>query len=230
MYPPVQERFLFLRGTVASVCCAWQAHAQLLCIVPISRRNAALTVVTAAGVVGPLCPAGKYLNNSTGGCISCAAGRWSATGQTGPCLQLCTAGYACAVGSSSPTASVCPAGQYSDEGAGACTRCAAGRWSDAVARTFPCEENCTAGYACPPGSEVASAVECPPGQFSLTGSGACTGCEAGRWSGAAARWYPCDQLCSEGYRCPEGSIRGDWFPNICPVGTYSKSGASECIP
>ncbi len=187
-------------------------------------------MATAAGAVGPLCSSGKFLNVSSGSCVDCAAGRWGAVGQLGPCTQLCSAGYACAVGSSTPTASICPAGRYSSAGAGACTACAAGKWSDSAARTSPCQENCTAGYECPPGSENATAAECPPGRFSPPGSGACIGCQPGKWSGTAARSEPCNLPCSEGYRCPEGSSAPDWPQNICLAGTFSPSGASECTP
>ncbi len=201
-----------------------QAHTRLLCSVNTSASSGAVVVATAAGTVGPLCPAGNWLNGSTDQCFKCAAGRWGSLGQTGPCMQLCEAGFMCQAGATSARTSYCPAGQFSGAGAGECTPCAAGRWSDRVAWPAPCEANCTAGYACPAGSTNGTAETCQPGRFSLTGSGVCTPCRAGRWSSAAARWYACDLPCREGHWCPEGSS----VERECPAGNYSNSGASEC--
>jgi hypothetical protein len=202
-----------------------QAHTRLACLVNTSASSGAVVVASAAGTVGPMCPAGYWLNSSTGGCFKCAAGRWGSIGKTGPCVQLCEAGYTCPDGATSARTFPCPAGQFSGAGAGECTPCAAGRWSDRVAWPVPCGANCTAGYACPAGSTNRTAAECQPGTYSLTGSGVCTPCQAGRWSSGTARWYACDLPCHEGHWCPEGSS----VERVCSAGSFSNSGASECV-
>jgi hypothetical protein len=201
-----------------------QAHTRLTCAVSTSASGGAVVVTTAAGPAGPVCPAGHWLNGSTDGCFKCAAGRWGSIGQTGPCVLPCDAGHECPEGATSAKARPCQAGRFSGEGAGECTLCAAGRWSNSTALPAPCEANCTAGYACPAGSTNRTAAECQPGKYSLTGSGVCTPCQAGRWSSATARWYACDLPCREGHQCPEGSRVED----ECPAGYYSNSNASEC--
>jgi hypothetical protein len=183
-----------------------------------------VAVTTAAGTVGPVCPAGHWLNGSTSGCFMCAAGRWGSIGQIGPCRLLCDAGYMCPEGATIAKTHRCPEGEFSRAGAGKCTPCAAGRWSNSSASPAPCEANCTAGYACPAGSTNDTAQTCQPGRYSLAGSGVCTPCEAGRWSNDTARGDACDLPCREGHWCPEGNS----VERECPAGSYSNTGASEC--
>jgi hypothetical protein len=204
---------------------AKQKHTRLSCTVAGSVRGFALNVSTAAGFVGPVCPAGRYLD-AAGACSNCEAGRWGVIRQVGPCEQLCEKGYACRAGSSSPTESICPAGRYSDVGAGECTPCAAGRWSASVARTSPCQKSCEAGYMCPVGSANSTTAACPAGTYSFEGSGVCTLCQAGKWSDTAARSGPCIQNCTAGHQCPAGSST----ETKCGPGFFSGSGASECSP
>jgi hypothetical protein len=174
------------------------------------------------------CPAGTYFAANTGLCTSCADGTWSeGLYQASPCTLRCSAGYACPAGSSSGTASVCLPGTYSEAGAGSCTDCAAGRWSDARARTTPCVDECTAGYYCPPASASPTVRACPAGKYSGPGASACTDCASGRWSNELARWAPCNASCPAGYACPAGSSSQGL---LCPPGSFSAAGADTCSP
>jgi hypothetical protein len=194
-------------------------------------QNQAFNRITAA-LEGPLCPRGTFSETGrpvNGSCERCPPGTWNAVpGAEGKCASLCVAGHSCPAGSTSGTASPCPAGQYSPAGVGACTACAPGRWSAALALAAPCDGRCEAGYACPSGSSSGRAVVCPAGKYSGGGTAACTDCSPGKWSADVNRSEACTRNCSAGYTCPAGSVSGT--VSACAAGLYSHAGSEACSP
>jgi hypothetical protein len=112
-----------------------------------------------------------------------------------------------------------------------------------------CEGPCTAGYACSPGSVVATSFICPPGMYSNTSAFSCSACpsgrysplpgqpfgcpslcDAGQWGSLGATNSSCSGLCAPGCYCTAGSASS--CPASCPVGTYSVGGAGDaaCTP
>ncbi len=197
-----------------------------------------------------VCPVGQFSNSGAPTCSVCAAGLFGAVAaiNTSACSGNCTAGYACPAGSTNATVSPCPVGRYSLSGAGLCQVCAAGRYgalslmtnasctaacpagtfgSASGLSTSVCSGNCTAGYACPTGSTSATAVQCPPGSYSLVGAGACEPCPGGRFGASAALSSSvCTGTCTAGYFCPAGSTSPT--QGTCPPGQYSIAGAASC--
>ncbi len=115
--------------------------------------------------------------------------------------------------------------------------------------TALCTGNCQAGYACPPGSTSATELACPAGQYSVGAAATCQPCPLGRYGDAeattsaacsgqcAAGTYSesdgqvsalCSGNCTAGYACPTGSTNATAV--VCPVGLFSLSGASVCVP
>ena len=133
--------------------------------------------------------------------------------------------------------SVCPAGTWSGNNAVNCSLCPVGRYgalaglttancsglcpagrfgSDAGMNSSNCSGACTAGYACPIGSSNSMAWMCQPGQYSVSGAGACVNCSAGRYGNASAlSTASCTDVCPTGSYCPIGVD----FPILCVVGT-----------
>ena len=96
------------------------------------------------------------------------AGRYGdVSGLTSPlCAGNCTAGYYCGTGSSSAVAVICPAGKFSPSGSSVCSLCDPGRFGSSDGMTASsCSGPCTAGFYCPSGSAIATAVVCPAGYF-----------------------------------------------------------------
>jgi hypothetical protein len=216
------------------------------------------------------CPMGRFSLSGSSTCTNCSAGRYgSATARisaacTAPCPAgtygategltsagcsgNCSAGHACVAGSTNATAAICAAGRYSVGGAGVCSACPAGTYgATAGLPSAACSGNCSAGYACPVGSTNATASICPVGKFSVSGSGACTNCSAGRYgsttgltsancsNNCTAGAYGnmsglsnpgCSGQCPAGYACPAGSTNATG--NICPAGKYSAGGVGTC--
>jgi hypothetical protein len=120
------------------------------------------------------CAPGSFSSAGAGVCTPCFAGKWSdVSGRGTPCDSDCVAGHFCPAGSASGTAAVCPAGRYSETGAGACTPCAGGTWSDTVGRSNACVSECAVGYACPEGSANGTAERCLGGTFGLEAAERC---------------------------------------------------------
>ena len=199
---------------------------------------------------GATCPAGTYVNVSTGVC------------------RNCTAGYSCPLQSTYPTVNACPPGTFSLAGAAVCANCSAGRYGNSsvqvlAACTGPCDPGrygsvsgltvpsctglCAPGYACPAGSTSPTAVVCPPGQYSAGGAASCSNCSVGYYgSTPGATNASCDGLCAAGsfgavggqavatcsgactagYVCPSGSTNSTLA--VCPPGTFSLAGSSVC--
>ena len=89
--------------------------------------------------------------------------------------------------------------------------------------------SCVAGYYCSSNSLSTVANACPVGQYSSAGAANCSHCAAGYFGNATALASPsCSGNCSAGYYCPAGSNSST--PFACPVGQYSLSGWSSCIP
>jgi hypothetical protein len=101
------------------------------------------------------------------GCISCAAGKYSAVG-----ASLCTD---CAagkfLGSEAKTSATdcgnCVAGKYSSAGAAVCTDCAAGKFFGSPEQTSDVCTNCAAGkYSTTTGASVVSTcLDCAAGKY-----------------------------------------------------------------
>ncbi len=74
--------------------------------------------------------------------------------------------------------------------------CSPGTFSSSgTSLTGPCTGVCTAGYACPAGSNNGTASICPVGQYSLSGAGACSVCPLGRCVCTRARWARVCEAC-----------------------------------
>ncbi len=146
------------------------------------------------------------------------------------CTGACSAGYACGPGSTNDKVAACTPGRYSTAGAASCTECAPGLFGGASAlATASCSGNCTAGYACGPGSTNATALMCGPGSYSYSGAGVCTPCPVGRFGGSMGLTNgSCSGPCSAGYACPSGSTNST--PVQCAPGTFSELGVGICSP
>ena len=106
----------------------------------------------------------QQLPVSTGAvCVSCAAGRWSAAGQSqfeGTLCDECATGQYSAAGAA--TCIVCPAGKRGPVAAAAsCISCIAGRFAASTGMT--------------------SCSDCSAGQYSAAGASTCIQCEAGKY-------------------------------------------------
>ena len=140
---------------------------------------------TANGTQYP-CASGTYSVGSASSCSSCAAGLYGGSSALGSvsCSGPCAVGR---YGSSS--------GMTTSDCSGPCD---AGRYGGSSGLTdASCTGNCSAGYACPAGSTNATAVQCAPGQYSLSGYGSCVNCSAGLYGSAfglstASCSGPCD--------------------------------------
>ncbi|MDR0319799.1 MAG: hypothetical protein LBH81_03630 [Rickettsiales bacterium] len=163
------------------------------------------------------CPAGKYKNTiGDTACLPCADGYYSDS----PGRSLC---------SPCPTDKICPDKASSPELCGqgnwcaSNTRhpCAAGTYSAQPSRTTQCDNQCPAGYYCPPGSINGSV----PGNLCKEG------CYCPQGSGASAD-ANCQNFCNAGYLCLAGSITGTGITtlsngktnpcgkdNYCPLAT-----------
>ncbi len=120
----------------------------------------------------------------------------------------CTAGYACPAGSMNSTSEECPPGHFSLSGAGECSACAAGRFSNATARSEECEDLCPPGHECPVASRLAS--PCAAGKYSPSeGFESCGTCSA-----------------APGFSCPSGSTSAAGVK--CPDGMQSAGGSALC--
>ncbi len=197
------------------------------------------------------CPSGRFsMFGLMDPCTLCASGRYGATAamNTSTCSGNCTAGFTCPLGSISDTVSVCPVGQFSNPGASTCSGCAAGQYGATAAMntsgctaacpagtfgsasglsTSACSGNCTAGYACPAGSTSATAVQCPPGTYSVVAASSCELCPEGRFGASAALpSSACSGACTAGYFCLAGSASST--QGTCPPGQYSIAGAASC--
>jgi hypothetical protein len=186
-------------------------------------------VAGSTNATAAVCPVGRFSIGGAGDCTACRAGRYGAVpAMPAPdCTGNCSAGYFCTAGSSSAAPAACPPGQYSQEGRGECSPCPIGRYGLASAEgnvsctaacpggvyggveglsTADCSGNCSAGYACAPGSVNATAAVCAPGRFSLTGAAVCSSCPAGRYgSSAGLRNAACSGECTAGGYCLPGS-------------------------
>ena len=146
--------------------------------------------------------------SGAGSCSPCAPGRFSGT-------------------VSAPSCDNCTAGLYSLGNASSCLLCPSGTYGSVAQTSSQCSGNCSAGYFCPAGSVSQTQAECPPGQYSLPGAGACSLCVSGRFGNAsrlgtalcsglcpAGRFgdtpglvnWTCSGQCTPGRYCPEGSV------------------------
>ena len=192
------------------------------------------------------CPAGRYSLAGAAVCTNCSTGLYGATATmsnascsgpcdsgrhgsssgltTSTCTGDCSAGYACVAGSTNATAAACPAGRYSLTGAGACTDCPGGTYSNAAGTsTATCTGNCTAGFACPAGSTSPTAVQCTAGRYSSPGAAVCSPCVPGTFASTVGQAGPCTSLCQPGTYCPSGAVG----PVACPAGRFGATAALE---
>ena len=130
--------------------------------------------------------------------------------------------------------------------------CAAGYYGNETGRTWgTCSGLCPAGYMCPSGAVNATALPCPPGQYSTAGAATCTLCPAGRYGNASAATSSscsgpcnagqfglsnqtdpsCSGPCTAGYYCPAGTTSSPTPSQYsCAPGQYSSAGAGACSP
>lgn len=120
------------------------------------------------------CDAGKYSATPSSGCTDCSAGSYSGTGATS--CTSCNSGYYSIAGSTSCT--ICSAGSYSHDSASECIKCSSGYYS--AAGSSSCQI-CNAGTFSKDGSEKCSI--CPSGSISKhEGSSKCQNCPPGSYS------------------------------------------------
>ena len=155
----------------------------------------------------------------------------------------CTPGHFCPEGSPKPKP--CPPGTFSpslyNHNVTNCLSCPSGFFCAEFGLTKPTGP-CSSGYYCPPNQDQASPTPelfvCPLGHFCSEGSSAPQRCPSGQYQPDVAQdncsicpaSYFCDStfdvvilgtdnLCPEGYFCPEGTTAPTSYP--CPPGTYS---------
>ena len=200
------------------------------------------TIAAASSTTCALCKSGSYqpAPNATA-CLPCEPGAWcgvgasaallcdkgtygSATNLTSPddCTP-CPEGSSCPTGSSTPV--LCDAGSYATAKSTVCSRCAAGRFKDALGQA-ECDE-CPAGASCAEGATAPNV--CSPGRVAnASGSAACMACAGGSYQSAAnaTGCLPCEA----GSACPESSAA----PLPCIEGSYSNatdlSDVDQCTP
>jgi hypothetical protein len=140
----------------------------------------------------------------------------------------------------------CLPGSFAQSGLNsACTLCpggTAGNVLGAANASIGCASTCTAGYACPPGSNTSTALVCPAGTFSLPGAAVCTNCGAGLYGASPGlTTVACSGPCNDGRYGVPGQISplctGDCAPGSfcvagvvsqCAPGQYSLAGAAVC--
>ena len=103
--------------------------------------------------------------------------------------------------------------------------CAAGYFgSTSGLTTANCSGLCTAGYMCPSGSINATAVKCPPGQYSLPGAGVCTPCPPGVYGAVSGLTNAsCTAMCAPGYYGATQGQTNATCSGPCPGGLKSPS-------
>ena len=111
-------------------------------------------------------------------------------------------------------------------------QCAPGRFGNTTAMVNAnCSGPCAPGFACPAGSTNATAVVCPPGQYSLGGAPMCSLCAAGSFCPLAGSTSPAVVTCPYGYACGPGSSNGTSLPcgigYFCPIGTANAT-SNKC--
>ena len=165
------------------------------------------------------CVFGTYkMNSGSGACTECAAGKFYAV--TDPFSVPCT---------------LCASGTYkTDVSSALCTECGVGKFT-AVRGSISNVCTCNAGSTGPDGAE--SCTPCVFGTYKLnSGSGACTGCAAGKFYAVTDPFsVPCESCITNTY-APEGSLT----PNDCvcvagvgvrliqPITSVTCSGVCPC--
>jgi hypothetical protein len=173
-----------------------------------------------------VCIGGYYMATS-GSCVACPAGRYSATLGLNSSMQ-CTA---------------CPMGKYGSTTArtsvSQCTACPQGRWSNrtALSSSAACSV-CPSHSNSPRGSVLLRACTCQRGYYDLDGSTlnesvSCTSCPPGRYNTHAAQAHldNCTFCPSGRYRPTTGGFRvADC--SLCAIGRFNElqglSSASQC--
>jgi hypothetical protein len=153
----------------------------------------------------------------------CPSGQYSPSGPGITNCSTCTAGSYCPPQSSAPI--LCPPGTYSTASASFCTQCPAGSFGAAPGLgSSACSGPCAAGYACPPGSNTSTAIQCGVDSYSTGGAAACIPCPSGLYASGTGLSTSCTDTCPGGYSCPGGS----GAPIPCPPGTFSIPSAAGC--
>ena len=114
--------------------------------------------------------------------------------------------------------SSCGPGRYSNTtAAAACAPCDAGTWSNATGLATACTNPCAAGYSCPAGSSspspcvagrygVSCSGVCPTGSYCPTGTALPVPCPGGRYGGTTGLTSSsCTGVCAAGVVCPVGT-------------------------
>ena len=188
--------------------------------------NASASCSNCSCPAGYACPSGS----STTTCVSCVAGRFG-SGAASPCTDCSApAGFGCPDASPNNTGAPCGVGQYGPGLASPCQPCPAGTFGNTTGLQSPsCSGLCAAGYACPSGSTVGTAVACSQGSWSPAGAAVCSSCSSGRYGNTTGMTTAlCTDACAAGYMCPPGSVSPTAMP--CDVGTFSTGNASACSP
>eukprot|EP00948_MAST-09A_sp_MAST-9A-sp1_P004214 g4214.t1 len=210
-------------------------------------RYGNITGQTNEQCTGP-CPAGRYgtAGSSTSQCTgACVAGRYGIVGQTtDQCSGPCKPGrYGFAGSTNDECTGECSAGQYSAAGSGQCSICEPGFYNDKAGQEV-CNKTCASGkYSlqgfdrcvdCQVGKVVNDSLgyptancggSCGTGKYRDASSITCKDCEAGRYSNELATGA-C-KSCEAGYVNP--STGQTSCTTRCSAGTYSLTGASNCI-
>ena len=184
------------------------------------------------------CPGGTYSSAtnlvSKSSCSPCnTAGKYCLEGSVAE--TSCEKGYFCP--GNQAGRQICPAGTYSNAGASGCTACPKGSicpeeyyelnpiscppgyFMSSLSSSGPCTP-CTEGKKCAT-SGLETPVDCPDGEWSISGSASCNQCPPG---------YACKSgvktVCTSGYYCPAGTSD----PTQCEEGYYCPTGTANHIP
>merc|ERR1712226_843971 len=197
------------------------AHVCLEC--PIGT-DAPVEGSSSCEAVAQICQAGTYLNSVSSTCDFCPAGHFCPEGSVHP--TSCPAGtFTNNIGAETVTdCMVCPVGSYCSEGTSEPAMCPAGSYNDAIGAVDVSQcTSCSAGSFCPAGSSVPTV--CPAGTFSPELASACSSCPAG---------YYCPARTADPTPCPTGMYSDTTGSasasdcKVCPDGTESSQGSSEC--
>jgi hypothetical protein len=190
------------------------------------------TKQTMATVACHACTPGKY-SAALGApdaaiCNPCAAGKYGsesgmASSDAG-CALCAVHTYGPSSGASSSAAcQVCAQGFYQDEpGQVSCkdAKCGTGEWGTGLSSCADCPRSCT---ACPPGTynpsvgvgEITGCIDCPLARY-------------GTKSGAKDLESGC-LICWNGTYGNERGLSTPMCSGLCPVGTYSIPGLTQCL-
>jgi len=181
------------------------------------------------------CAAGRY-GLSTGVCVACPIGSYSAPGATA-CIN-CSAGMFLSAG----ICRSCGGGTYSIGGTTSCLACS-NLIGNATYSADPGTNSTSCSFVCRPGFNYVQVYgvcsPCAIGQWSLAGATVCSDClvlpDNATFSGVGTNATNCPFACDAGFRraagcipCPAGTRMLAGACISCPAASFSSAAATVC--